>query len=169
VVINSTRYETITQRTEWVVAHEVIHQWWYSLVGNDQIDEPWLDEALTQYSTLLYFEHRYGAETAAGLLERYFQDPYEALKEKGRDVPAGLPIAAYSDEDYGAVVYGKGPLYFHALRQKVGEGKFWEILQTYFARHRYGVATPEDWLAAVKAVTGQEYRALYEQWIQGEE
>jgi len=31
------------------------------------------------------------------------------------------------------------------------------------------VATPEDWLAAVKAVTGQEYRILYEQWIQGEQ
>jgi aminopeptidase N len=169
VVINSSRYETITERTEWVVAHEVIHQWWYSLVGNDQVDEPWLDEALTQYSTLLYFEHRFGAETAADLLQRYFQGPYEALKEDCRDAPAGLPVAAYSDEDYGAVVYGKGPLYFHALRQEVGDDQFWTILQTYFTRHRYGVATPEDWLAAVKAVTGQEYRALYEQWIQGDE
>ena len=169
VVINSARYETITERTEWVVAHEVIHQWWYSLVGNDQVDEPWLDEALTQYSTLLYFEHRYGAEAAADLLQRFFQGPYEALKEDGRDAPAGLPVAAYSDEDYGAVVYGKGPLYFHALRQEVGDDQFWTILQAYFARHRYGVATPEDWLAAVKAVTGQEYRTLYEQWIQGDE
>jgi len=169
VVINSARYETITERTEWVVAHEVIHQWWYSLVGNDQVDEPWLDEALTQYSTLLYFEHRYGAEAAAALLQRFFQRPYEALKEDGRDMPAGLPVAAYSDEDYGAVVYGKGPLYFHALRQEVGDDQFWTILQAYFSRHRYGVATPEDWLAAVKAVTGQKYRALYEQWIQGDE
>ena len=169
VVINSTRYETITERTEWVVAHEVIHQWWYSLVGNDQVDEPWLDEALTQYSTLLYFEHRYGVEAAADLLQRFFQRPYEALKEDGRDMPVGLPVAAYSDEDYGAVVYGKGPLYFHALRQEVGDDQFWTILQAYFSRHRYGVATPEDWLAAVKAVTGQEYRILYEQWIQGEQ
>ena len=169
VVINRSRYETITERTEWVVAHEVIHQWWYSLVGNDQVDEPWLDEALTQYSTLLYFEHRYGAETAADLLQRYFQGPYEALKEDGRDMPVGLPVAAYSDEDYGAVVYGKGPLYFHALRQEVGDDQFWTILQAYFSRHRYGVARPEDWLAAVKAVTGQKYRAIYEQWIQGDE
>ncbi len=28
---------------EWIVVHEVLHQWWYSLVGNDQVNEPWLD------------------------------------------------------------------------------------------------------------------------------
>ena len=38
---------------EIVVAHEVAHQWWYSLVGNDQIDEPWLDEAFAQFTTAL--------------------------------------------------------------------------------------------------------------------
>jgi aminopeptidase N len=167
VVINDTYYETLSERMEWVVVHEVAHQWWYSLVGNDQVDEPWLDEALVQYSTLLYYEDRYGAELAAELLEQVFRQPYEALVETGRDAPAGLPVAAYSEGDYGPVVYQKGPLYFHALRQEVGDENFWAILQTYFARNRYGVATPEDWLAAVAAVTGDEHHALYEQWIMG--
>ncbi|MFQ6100461.1 MAG: M1 family metallopeptidase [Anaerolineae bacterium] len=167
VVINSSYYETLSERMEWVVVHEVGHQWWYSLVGNDQVDEPWLDEALVQYSTLLYYEDRYGAELAAELLEQVFRRPYEELVASGRDAPAGLPVAAYSEEDYGPVVYQKGPLYFHALRQEVGDESFWAILQAYFARNRYGVATPEDWLATVEAVTGDEQRALYEQWIEG--
>ncbi len=167
VVINSSYYETLNERMEWVVVHEVGHQWWYSLVGNDQVDEPWLDEALVQYSTLLYYEDRYGAELAAELLDQVFQQPYEELVESGRDAPVGLPVAAYSGRDYGPVVYQKGPLYFHALRQEVGDESFWAILQAYFARNRYGVATPESWLAAVEAVTGDEHRALYEQWIEG--
>jgi len=167
VVINSRYYETLSERMEWVVVHEVAHQWWYSLVGNDQVDEPWLDEALVQYSTLLYYEERYGAEVAAELLEYVFQQPYEELVEAGRDAPAGWPVAAYSGEDYGPVVYQKGPLYFHALRQEVGDKDFWRILQTYFVRNRYGVAMSEDWLAAVEAVTGDTHRALYEQWIVG--
>ncbi|MCK4451728.1 MAG: M1 family metallopeptidase [Anaerolineae bacterium] len=165
VVINDTYYETLSERMEWVVVHEVGHQWWYSLVGNDQVDEPWLDEALVQYSTLLYYEDRYGAGVAAELLEQVFRQPYEELVESGRDVPAGLSVAAYGGADYGTVVYRKGPLYFHALRQEVGDEPFWGILQTYFARNRYGVATPEKWLAAVETVTGDEQRALYEQWI----
>jgi hypothetical protein len=167
VVINSGYYETLSDRMEWVVVHEVGHQWWYSLVGNDQVDEPWLDEALVQYSTLLYFEDRYGTSVAAALVEQVFQQPYEELVASGRDAPVGLPVAAYSGEDYGPVVYRKGPLYFHALRQEVGDRDFRAILQTYFALNRYDVATPEDWLATVEAVTGDEYRALYEQWIMG--
>jgi len=165
VVINSTYYETLSERMEWVVVHEVGHQWWYSLVGNDQVDEPWLDEALVQYSTLLYFEERYGADLAAQLVKQVFRRTYEELVDSGRDLPAGLPVAAYSGEDYGPVVYQKGPLYFHALRQEVGEEDFWATLEAYFAGNRYEIATPGDWLAAVEAVTGDEQRALYEEWI----
>jgi hypothetical protein len=166
VVVNAAFYEPISESLEWIVVHEVIHQWWYSLVGNDQVDEPWLDEALTQYSTLLYFEDRYGTELATELLEGVFQQAYERLVESDRDMPVGLPIAAYSEHDYGPVVYQKGPLYFHALRREVGDRDFEEILRTYFARNRYAVATPEDWLAAVEAVTGDEHRAIYERWIE---
>jgi hypothetical protein len=165
VVINSTYYETLSEQMEWIVVHEVGHQWWYSLVGNDQVDEPWLDEALTQYSTLLYFEDRYGAGVATQLVEQVFRQPYEELVGSGRDAPVGLPVPAYSGEDYGPVVYRKGPLYFHALRQEVGDENLWAILQMYFTLNRYGIATPEDWLAAVEAVTGDEHRALYERWI----
>ena len=167
VVINTAYYDPISDRLEWVVVHEVIHQWWYSLVGNDQVDDPWLDEALTQYSTLLYFEERYGADVATRLIEQVFRQPYQELLQSDRDAPVGLPVAAYAGADYGPVVYQKGPLYFHELRQEVGERKFWRILEEYFSQNRYGVATPEDWLAAVKAVTRDEHRDLYERWILG--
>ena len=50
------------QYLEATVAHEVGHQWFYNVVGDDQLDDPWLDEALTQYITLLYFQDRYGEE-----------------------------------------------------------------------------------------------------------
>lgn len=167
VVINSMYYETLSEDMEWVVAHEVGHQWWYSLVGNDQVDDPWLDEALVQYSTLLYYEDRYGAAFAADLVDEVFRQPYKGLVESGRDAPAGLPVAAYDGADYGPVVYQKGPLYFHELRQTVGDEDFAAVLQTYFERNRYGVAKPADWLAAVEAVTGDEHCPLYEQWIMG--
>ncbi len=167
VVINSVYYETMSEDMEWVVVHETGHQWWYSLVGNDQVDEPWLDEALVQYSTLLYYEERYGTGLAAELVDDVFRQSYEMLVESGRDLPAGMPVAAYSSESYGPVVYRKGPLYFHELRREVGDDDFEAIVRAYFDRNRYAVATVEDWLAAVESVAGDEHRALYEQWIAG--
>ncbi|MGD2143797.1 MAG: M1 family metallopeptidase [Anaerolineae bacterium] len=165
VVINSSYYEDGSTRMEWVVVHEVLHQWWYGLVGNDQVDEPWLDEALVQYCTLLYFQEYHGQAVADRLLETVFRQPYAELQETGRDQPVGLPVAAYSRGDYGPLIYQKGPLYFHDVRQAVGDEAFREILKTYFEGNRYGIATPDDWLTAVEAVAGRQYRDLFDGWI----
>ena len=167
LVVISDRLYNGHPRLEWVVAHEVAHQWWYGVVGSDQVDEPWLDEALTQYTTLLYHEFLYGADAAAEILKGDFQATYDHLVEEGNDMPAGLPVAAYPRDLYSPVVYRKGALYFHALRGRVGDEAFFAVLRTYYRRHRYGIATPESFLATVKAVTGREHRDLYERWILG--
>lgn len=153
---------------ELVAVHEVAHQWWYSLVGNDQLDEPWLDESLTQYASLLYFEHRYGEVVAQEMLESSFLGPYRSLLDRKQDMAIGLPVAAYTEDLYGAVVYGKGPLFFHELRQQVGDEVFTNILRTYFERHRYGVAYPQDLLAVAEEVSGRDLDALYKQWVLGD-
>lgn len=167
LVVISDRLYPSHPRLEWVVVHEVAHQWWYGVVGSDQVDEPWLDEALTQYTTLLYYEFLYGAETAASILKNDFQATYNRLVKEGNDMPAGLSVAAYPRDLYGPVIYRKGALYFHALRQRVGDENFFALLQAYYRRHRYGIATPDSFLATVKMVTGSEHRDLYERWILG--
>ncbi len=153
---------------EWLTAHEVAHQWWMVVVGNDQIDDPWLDEALTQYSTMLDYEQVYGEERAQGILRGEFEQSYQSLIRRGRDLPAGLPAEAYPPDLYWDVVYDKGALYFHELRQEVGDEAFFEILQTYYRLHRYEIATPKEFLAAVEAVTGNPHRDIYEKWIGGD-
>lgn len=154
---------------EWLTAHEVAHQWWMVVVGNDQIDDPWLDEALTQYSTMLYYEQVYGEERAQAILRGEFQQSYQSLVRRGRDMPAGLPAEAYPAELYWDTVYDKGALYFHELRERVGDETFFEILQTYYQRHRYRIATPDSFLAVVEEVSGDAHRDLFETWIAGEQ
>jgi len=154
-----------SDRTEWVVAHEVAHQWWYNLVGNDQVDEPWLDEALTQYSTSLYYEDRYGETVAQRARRAGFWDRWEQARKEGRDRAVAGPVASFDVEDYGPIVYGKGPLFFHHLRQQVGDLVFDDILCAYFQEHRYGIATAESFLAVAEKVSGRDLDALYQQWI----
>jgi len=153
---------------EWLVAHEVAHQWWFGVVGSDQIDEPWLDEALTQYSTMLYYEMVYGSQRAAAILNGVFFSTYEGVPLPGRDLPAGLPASAYGPDLYWTIVYDKGALYFHSLRQAVGDETFFEILRTYYSRYRYRIATPESFLEVVESVAGDRYQTIYDQWIGGQ-
>jgi len=165
VVIAQRLYEENGGFFEFATVHEAAHQWWYGLVGSDQVDEPWLDEALTQYSTLLYYEEVRGSDVADNVRKRSFEQPYEKLVEEGRDAPVGQPVRAFSREDYGPVVYGKGSLFFQALRDEVGDEAFFAILRAYFEAYRYKIATPEGFLALAEEVSGQELDSLYEKWI----
>ena len=150
---------------EFATAHEVAHQWWYGMVGSDQVDEPWLDEALTNYSALIYFEDVYGEEVAEAILEGYFEGPYQRAIEERRDAVVAQPVAAFSPEDYGLIVYAKGALFFHALRQEVGDEVYFEIMRRYLEEHKYKIATPESFLAVAEAVAGRSLRGIYRHWI----
>jgi len=152
---------------EFATAHEVAHQWWYSMVGSDQVDEPWLDEALTNYSTLLYIEDIHGQREAQSILAGYFEDPYQQVVEEGRDAVVAQPVAAFSEEDYAPIVYGKGPLFFHAMRQEVGDETYFAIMKEYLRQHKYKIATPESFLKVAESVSGRNLDAIYKQWILG--
>jgi aminopeptidase N len=165
IVMNRNYYDEKGGNFEFTTAHEVAHQWWYSMVGNDQVDEPWLDEALTQYSTLIYFEEVHGKGVADSIRKDYFEGGYQQTVEEGRDAVVAQPVAAFSREDYGPIVYVKGPLFFHALRQQVGDDAYIEIMRRYLEQHKYGIATPESFLAVAEEVSGQSLDETYHRWI----
>jgi aminopeptidase N len=155
---NPTFYESAT-------AHETAHQWWYSLVGNDQIDEPWLDEALTQFTTALYFREMYGSQGLSGFVES-LQERYDRVKDTPDDKRSDLPVNNYTDRQYGAIVYGKAPLFFNAIYEEIGDEKFNHLLQDYFAQHRYGVAYPKDFLKVAEGYVGKaKLDELVKEWI----
>ncbi len=168
VVVEDNVYVSGT-RLQWLTAHEVAHQWWFGVVGNNPINEPWLDEALTQYSTMLYYEAVYGEERAAAIRTVEFQRVHERLARSGIDTPAGQPASAYGPGLYWDIVYDRGALYFHNLREELGDDLFFEFLRTYYQRHRYQIATPESFLATLEDVTGSRYLDLFETWIAGDQ
>jgi aminopeptidase N len=147
---------------ESTVAHEVGHQWFYALVGDDQLDDPWLDESLTQFITLQYYEDQYGVQGADG-----FQDSLEGRWERVgfEKIPIGLPVAGYSDGSYGAIVYGRGPLFFVELKETMGTEKFDAFLKEYTATLSWGIATPEFLHALAETHCGCELDALFEEWV----
>jgi hypothetical protein len=165
IVVADRFYERERGFFELVAAHEVAHQWWYSLVGSDQVDEPWLDEALTNYSTVFYYESVYGKEEGESFIKNYFEEAYRKVVEEGRDMAVAQPVAAFSREDYGPIVYGKGPLFFHSLRGEVGDKVYLAIMQEYLRRHKYGIATPESFLEVAEEVSKRELDSLYEEWL----
>ena len=151
-----------------VVGHEVAHQWWYGLVGNNQVTAPWLDEAFTNYSTLLYWQAVEGQAVADQVTEDFFRAPYQKAKKNGHDHPVAGAVADFAPEDYGAIVYGKGPLFFLALQQQVGDDVFYKITQTYYTEYKYKIAQPDDLIDVIERVHGKNITPLYQEWIIGQ-
>jgi len=166
VVVSKNLYGQSGGFFQHATAHEVAHQWWYGLVGNDQVDEPWLDEALTNYSTILYWEEIEGPDTANRIIEDFFRGPYERAKENGQDRAVAGPVSDFSEGEYGVFVYGKGPLFFEALRQDVGDDLFLDIMKSYYAEYKYKIARPDDLLTIIERVSGRDIRPLFETWIE---
>jgi len=148
--------------------HEVAHQWWYNLVGNDQPDDPWLDESLSNYAVYLYFEAVAWQEMVDGVMNNIFLYRYNAAQNLGIDRPVAGPVTGFDASNYINIVYSKGPLFFHAVRQRMGDEAFFAALLDYAESHRYGVAYPDDLLATFRRHSDVDIDDLYRFWITGE-
>lgn len=147
---------------ESVAAHEIAHQWFFNQIMSDQIEEPWLDESLVQYATYLYYVDRYGENNAEGFVDSWYQrwDNVDMAS-----MPIGLPAAAYNEDEYGPIVYGRGPLFFAELEQQIGEDNFNELLRDYTDEYRWGIATGADFKTLAEETCACDLTPLFDQWV----
>lgn len=149
---------------ESTTAHEAGHQWFYNLVGNDQLNEPWLDEALTQYATWTYFIDRYGEQNAQGY--------YNSLEGRWSqidftEIPIGLPADAYNGAEYGAIVYGRGPIFLNELAKTIGQEPFDQLMRDYVENYRWKIATAKDFQILAEEHCGCDLADLFNAWVYG--
>jgi len=153
---------------EFVVAHETAHQWWHGLVGSDSRDHPYVDEALAQYSSILYLEDRYGAARAEKDGNANVKMNFQSIRMMGNaDAPADQPVAAYTaNVQYAGIIYGKAPYFYRAVRKDIGDAQFFSALRSYVAKYRFGDA-PARGLVDILAATGGDakVRPLERRWL----
>jgi hypothetical protein len=128
-----------------VVAHEIAHQWWYGLVGDDQFREPWLDEAFATYFEMRLFPLFDACDP---------RRPFGVVGRRFRHYPLDDTMAVWerSPLAYGDVVYLGGACALERLEGDIGRSRataFFRLLQT---RFRFGVMRKSDVLDAIHEV-----------------
>lgn len=159
---------------EEAVIHEVAHQWWYAAVGNDQINEAWMDEGLAEFSVTLFYEANpsYGVDVSARIADAMqgyvlFTEAYEELT-KG-DTSMNRPLDAYfSMTDYNFHTYVKGELLFDSLLHAVGRDKFMAGLREYYETYRGKIATADGMIACFENQSGVRLKPFFDSWVNGE-
>ena len=145
------------------VVHEIAHQWFGNAVTLAVWPDIWLNEGFAQWSEWIYDE-RHGGTTAQAAFDELYATPEDS--EDGQDLwfpaPAALPGPA---ELFHTPVYDRGAMTLQALRQKVGDDTFFEIVRTWYAENRYENVTTADFIALAERVSGQQLDEFFEVWL----
>ncbi|NUQ94995.1 MAG: M1 family peptidase [Streptomyces sp.] len=132
------------------LTHEIGHQWWYGIVGDDEYNSPWLDEAFTDYATDLAL-----GKTGTNCWNSV---SWASSAEKITDSMAYWD--AHSSR-YSTVVYGYGKCALHDLRRLLGDTAMTKLLKDYATSHWYGVSTTAEFKAAAQAATSTDLTSFW--------
>ncbi|MEE1755640.1 M1 family metallopeptidase [Streptomyces sp. SP18CS02] len=140
------------------LVHELAHQWYGNSVTPETWRDMWLNEGFATYAEWLYGEDF--EETPAQ--ERF--DTAFADKENWRFAPAEPPSA---EEISDPLLYDRGAMVLHKVRQAVGDDAFHRVLQGWPATYRHSNASTEDFTRYVEAETGKDLTDLWDTWLYG--
>lgn len=135
-----------------ITAHEIGHQWFYGMVGNNEYVEPWLDESFASY---------------AGYLYEGQVDSIQVGPVPNPSIHLTSPVSVYdtgrrdSAESYHRMVYLFGAQTLNELRKELGDERFYSSLRAYVEEYRFKVATTEDFIRSMEKSTGKDLSEFF--------
>ena len=133
--------------------HEIAHNWWFGLVGNNQAMEPWLDEAMCIYSERIFYEY-----TNPELLDWWWQFRVNYFGPNGY---VDMTIYdAVSFRDYTNAAYLNGATFIEDLRVRMGDEAFYKFIKDYAGQMSYRRATANDFFRIARSHTSADISDL---------
>ncbi|HTO99938.1 MAG TPA: M1 family metallopeptidase [Anaerolineales bacterium] len=140
--------------------HEIAHQWWFGLVGDDQAMEPWLDEALAVYSERIFYEYNY--PNYGDWWWNFRVNYFGPTGYVDSSVYSFLTFRGYVD-----AVYLNGANFLDDLRTRIGDEAFFAFLKDYAAQFSYRRATTADFFAVLRQHTSRDFSDIVNTYFQG--
>ncbi len=157
---------TSARSVEAVTIHELMHQWFYGLLGSNEARSPFLDEGLTSYAELRTLEagwgtgsafRGFGLELSLTSLGRAF------AATRAEDQPVSSAAADFpSFTSLAALVYSRTATILETLARVYGRDRFEAALGLYARRYRFGHPRPEDFTAVIGEALGEDARRVLE-------
>lgn len=154
---------TGTRKSESLLAHEIAHQWFGDMATEADWSHLWLSEGFATYMTILYFEQKYGMDTAQKMRAT------DRLQVIAFNKQTQRPVVDSSESDYmqllNANSYQKGGWVLHMLRRELGDTLFWKGIRTYYSRYSGKNALTDDLRKVMEAISGKDLTIFFRQWL----
>lgn len=152
-----------------LVSHELAHSWFGNLVTCRNWAELWLNEGFATYLEAVYRGKMYG-ESAYAAKIREDANLY-LTTDAVNNLRHGLFNQTADQLDklfrYPSITYNKGSVVVHLLRETVGEETFWQAVNVYLNRHKFGNVGTTDLRKAFEEVSEKNLEQFFRQWVYG--
>ncbi len=145
--------------TWYTPVHEVAHQWFYSTIGNNQLTDPWLDEALATYITSEYVRANY-----PDLYPTSWSSMTRAATS-ARPVSAGVFSGFANENQYSAAIYDSGALMLDKVRRAMGDPDFYAALRDYYSTYKGKRATSANLQAMLQAHSKADLKPIFARYL----
>lgn len=150
--------------SDYLVSHELAHQWFGDLVTCRDWQHIWLNEGFATYCEALYWEASRGNDEFQYYVMQTADDYFEEAGTRYLR-PIVTKIYKHPDDLFDRHTYEKGGSVLHMLRHHVGDKYFRRSLKTYLQRFANGTAETDDLRKVFELETGKSLQQFFDQWI----
>ena len=145
---------------EATLAHELSHMWFGDAVTLTEWPDIWLHEGFATWSEWIWSEYS-GNKTA----QKYFDNLYNTPAQDTRFWTPPPAIPGTPALMFNGTIYYRGGMTLQALRQKVGDFAFFQIMRRWATDNRYGNVTTAQFIAVAEQVSGMQLDHFFDVWL----
>lgn len=153
-----------TPSEDWLIVHELAHQWWGNSIICSDWSHFWLNEGVTVFMVASYKKEKWGDD--------HYQREVDLAKRRYKfaldnkfDVPLTFSGTYPSLQMKRAIVYSKGMLFLDALKNLMGEKPFWKGIKRYSRKYKGTTVTSKMFEIKMQQETSKELGAIFKKWV----
>jgi len=165
---------------DYLVSHELCHQWWYNVVGTNGYAETWMDEGLATYFSHRLTDEKRGKdnrllEMPAGLewlpnirREDFRNYGYLSAARRGDAMPTVQAMPEYKHlANLSAMTYDRGSKVVGLIEQRLGPDNMLDFMRIVFRKYQYRILRVADFQTELEAHTGESWDEFFGHWVYG--
>ena len=145
---------------EATLVHELSHMWFGDSVTLTTWPDIWLHEGFATWSEWIWSEYQ-GNKSAAQWFKQLYNTPH-------RTPPSGRhhrALPAHPAFMFNGTIYNRGAMTLEALREKIGDPTFFQLMRDWATQHRYGNVTTAQFIALAEQLSGMDLDQFFDVWL----